>query len=97
MNHFADMSVFELDFIAELDRLAADISPFGWNVPLEYRHACLRPIGQHDIQRDVVGITIEHPVGIDPEIRCAHLSTCLFVAAVNGGFVFWSAGRTRLQ
>src|SRR5271165_646117 len=97
MNYFADMSVFELDFIAELHRLAADISPFGWKIPLEYRHARLQPCGQYDIQRDVIRITIEHPVGINPEIRGAHLSTCLFVSAVNGSFVFRSADRTRLQ
>src|SRR5277367_4779736 len=97
VHHFADMSVFALDFVAELHRLVAVVSPLGWKIPLEYRHACLRPRGQHDIQRDIVGITIEHPVGIDPEIRCAHLSTCLFVSTVNSGFVFWSADRTRLQ
>ena len=98
MNDFADASIFDLNFVAEANGL-------GWcfrldhtlrEIPFEDSDATLRRKRQHDVERNVIGIAIQHPVGKNPEVLSFISTRRLAVAALHVLFVLWTANWTRL-
>src|SRR5438477_10063963 len=98
MHDFTDVPIFDLNLIAETHGC-------GWGlrtqyafreIPLKNHDATLGGNRQHDIERDVVGITIEHPVGEYPEIFSFLATRYLAVSALHILLILRPAYRTRL-
>src|SRR4051812_490529 len=70
VDHLTNVTVLHLYLITELHRGGRDIrlQRVLMEVPFEDRYAALRRDRQHDIQRRIVGITIQHPIWIHPVI-----------------------------
>ena len=93
VDDFANVSVFDLDLVAEADGLLCGLGAVAEEVPLEDGDAGLGSGGEDDVERDVVGIAVQHPVGEDPEVFGSHVAFGLLVAAVHGLLVFGAANR----
>ena len=93
--HFADRDVFHLYLMAKFHRrfgARCRVVPFG-KVPLENGQRAFGLEGKDDIQRDMVGITIQHPVGEDPEVVGGQMIVGFRVAAWRGVSFLCSAHR----
>src|SRR5207237_9688472 len=69
----ANCHILELNMMAELDRSHRRITVVGLSdgqIPLEDGQRSLLAKRQHDIQRKIIRITVDHPVRKNPEIFC---------------------------
>src|SRR5580704_4156659 len=79
----ADRNIFKLNLIAELDRFprGVAIESFLGQVPFENRPGTVGAERQNDIERNIVGIAVEHPVGKYPEIVRGQVFAHFLIAA----------------
>ena len=70
LHALADGNIFDLDLVAEFHRsLRRRAAMFLLRqIPFKNRQRALRLERQHNIQRNIVGIAVQHPVGKNPEI-----------------------------
>src|SRR5205085_11827775 len=98
MNHFADADILHLDLIAELNRRLGNITGQRRfrEIPLEDSSSPVRTYRHDDVQRNVVGVTIQHPVGIDPKIFSRSVARGIAISAAPAALVLRPAYWTRL-
>src|SRR6202795_4552382 len=98
LHDFADADVFGLNLVAEGHSFAGGFAPqisLG-QIPFKNCQRALGPQGQDDVERDVIGIAIEHPVGKDPEIIGGQVITGLLIPAWGGVSGLGAADRAPL-
>src|SRR6267154_73789 len=86
LDDLADAGVLHLNFIAESQCFAGSFAPqiLFRQIPFKNRERAFWPERQDDIERYVIGITIKHPIGKDPEIIGGKVSPGLLIASRRG-------------
>src|SRR6202795_1531519 len=98
LHDFADADLFGLNLVAEGHSFAGSFAPqisLG-QIPFKNRQRALGLQGQDDVERDVIGIAVEHPVGKDPEIIGGQVIAGLLVPARGGVSGLGAADRAPL-
>src|SRR5579864_9032236 len=83
LHRFANRKVLALDLVAELDGLLGRFSAYIFlrQIPLEDGETAVWGNRQHDIERDVIRITVQHPVRKCPEVIGREVFSSFLVAA----------------
>src|SRR5580692_501331 len=94
----ANRNIFNLDLIAELDRVLRGftIERFLGQVPFENRPGTVSPEWQNDVEGNIVGIAVEHPVGKYPEIIRGQVFARFLISARSSVPGLRSSNRTEL-
>src|SRR3954466_1461310 len=72
VDDFANVPILKLDLIAEVDALLRSIrlEDLISEIPFEDDGRSLRRRRHCNVERHVVGIAVQHPVGKDPKVIC---------------------------
>src|ERR1700730_4774712 len=98
LHDFADADILDLNLVAEFHarfRRRAGML-FLRQVPFKDRHRALRSNRQHDVQRNIIWVAVQHPVRKNPEVVRGEPFSCVLIASRGGISGLRTSNRTEL-